>query len=122
MSTASVAEPLKRTLAAKHEFIRTSLKAGKVPTGPMLASFLQALVHEMGPHVKASPPALQEFLKSGLASLGWNVATNSAAPGSAPPHRSGLSWAFWMARLLSARRCRAHLGTAPLWRKVWRRN
>jgi len=90
MSTASVAEPLKRTLAAKPEFIRTSLKAGKVPTGPMLASFLQALVHEMGPHVKASPPALQEFLKSGLASLGWNVATNSAAPGSAPPQARAL--------------------------------
>ena len=57
MGTASVPEPLKRTLAAKHEFVRTSLKAEKVPTGPMLASFLQALVHELGPHVNPFPAA-----------------------------------------------------------------
>jgi len=114
MSTASVAEPLKRTLAAKHEFIRTSLKAGKVPTGPMLASFLQALVHEMGPHVKASPPALHKSFSSRASPRWVGTLRPTQLLQAARRPRSGLSWAFWMARLLSARRCRAHLGTAPL--------
>ena len=72
-------------LATKqNEFVRTIVEGPTVPTAK-LASFLQALVHELGPHVKETPLALKEFLKSGLASLGWSVASNSPAPGSAPP-------------------------------------
>ena len=82
---ASAPTPFLRLLATKHEFVRTRLEAGKVPTAPMLKSFLEALVQELRPHVKAAPLTLQEFLKSGLASLGWIVASNSPAPGSAPP-------------------------------------
>ena len=77
--------PILIVLLAKHTFVRTSLDAGKVPTAPMLASFLKALVQELGPHVKAAPLSVNDCLKSGLASLGWNVASNSPAPGSAPP-------------------------------------
>ena len=82
---ASAPTPLLRLLATKYEFVRTRIEAGKVPTAPMLKSFLEALVQELRPHVKAAPLTLQEFLKSGLASLGWIVASNSPAPGSAPP-------------------------------------
>jgi len=86
---ASAPTPFLRLLATKHEFVRTfvrtRLEAGKVPTAPMLKSFLEALVQELRPHVKAAPLTLQDFLKSGLASLGWIVASNSPAPGSAPP-------------------------------------
>lgn len=77
--------PVLMILIVKHDFVRTNLDAGKVPTAPMLASFLQALVQELGPHVKAAPPPVNDRLKSGLSSLGWNVASNSPAPGSAPP-------------------------------------
>ena len=82
---ASAPSPILRLLATKHEFVRTRLEADKVPTAPMLKAFLEALVQELRPHVKVAPPTLQAFFKSGLASLGWIVASNSPAPGSAPP-------------------------------------
>jgi hypothetical protein len=82
---ASAPTPLLRLLATKHEFVRTRLEAGKVPTAPMLKAFLEALVQELRPHVKAAPLTLQEFFKSGVTSLGWIIASNSPAPGSAPP-------------------------------------
>ena len=82
---ASAPSPILRLLATQHEFVRTRLEAGKVPTAPMLKAFLETLVQELRPLVKAAPPTLQAFFKSGLTSLGWVVASNSPAPGSAPP-------------------------------------
>ena len=47
---ASAPTPFLRLLATKHEFVRTRLEAGKVPTAPMLKSFLEALVQELMQH------------------------------------------------------------------------
>ncbi len=76
---------LLRLLESKHQFVRTALEEGKHPTPAALASFLQTLVFEAGPLVKSAPPFVGEALKVGLANLGWQVATNSPAPGSSPP-------------------------------------
>ena len=72
-------------LASKHDFVRSNLDAGRVPTPQMLASFLQALVTELMPLVKAAPASVGETLKAGLTVIGWVVATNAPAPGSSPP-------------------------------------
>ena len=89
---ASAPTPFLRLLATKHEFVRTSLEAGKVPTAPML----EALVQELRPHLISrrrrcdAASIFKVILKSlgaRLPSLGWIVASNSPAPGSAPPAR-----------------------------------
>ena len=77
-------------LHAKHAFVRSQLEAGKVPPPAILAAFLQSLVNELGPLVKASPAAVGEVLKEGLHALHWVVATNSPASGSAPPNPAAI--------------------------------
>lgn len=77
--------PFLLLLASKHAFVTSSLAAGKVPSAPQLASFLQGLVNELLPHVRAAPSFVGDILKSELANLGWAVATNAPAPGSSPP-------------------------------------
>ena len=77
--------PLLLLLASKRDFVKTALEAGKVPTPSMLASFLQALVQEIAPHIKVAQPSAVTALRSGLTTLGWNVAANAPAAGSAPP-------------------------------------
>ena len=64
---ASAPTPLPRH--NKHEFVRTSLEAGKVPTAPML----EALVQELRPHLISrrrrcdAASIFKVILKSGLA-------------------------------------------------------
>ena len=77
--------PLLLLLASKHAFVKAQLDAGKVPAPPIIAGFLRALVQELGPLVKASPPAVGERLKTGLAALNWVVASNSPIVGSTCP-------------------------------------
>ena len=72
-------------LAAKHNFVRQNIEAGKVPSSQVLFTFLRTLVQEVGPHVKALPPAVGEVLKTGLAGLGWDVGCNAPTAGSSPP-------------------------------------
>ena len=84
--------PILLLLASKAAFVRSQLDAGKVPTAPMLAAFLQALVQELMPHVKAAQPSVGETLKAGLAALGWSVASN------APSARSNVAAAVRAAR------------------------
>ena len=58
-------------VAARRDFVKANVDAGKLPPPAVLASFLQTLVQEMQPHVKAAAPSVGELLKAGLAALGW---------------------------------------------------
>ena len=77
--------PLLLLLASKASFVKQQLDAGKVPAPPVLAAFLQQLVSELLPHVKAAPSSVGDALKAGLAAVGWNVGTNAPTPGSSSP-------------------------------------
>ena len=114
---ASAPTPLPRH--NKHEFVRTSLEAGKVPTAPML----EALVQELRPHLISrrrrcdAASIFKVILKSlgaRLPSLGWIVASNSPAPGSAPrgrprPRCPGLS-----GQVSALAECAAKTGEFPV--------
>eukprot|EP00966_Prymnesium_polylepis_P131442 3040037-Prymnesium_polylepis.1 len=77
-------------LDSKLAFVQGMLDAGKLPSAQQIAAFLQALVQELKPHIKDSPPPTADALKVGFAGMGWDVATNSPAAGSAPPQPSDL--------------------------------
>ena len=81
--------PILLILAAKRDFVSSMLAAGKTPTPQQLASFLQALVVELLPHVKSASPHVGEALKTGLSVLGWSAQANAPLPGSAPPQPDG---------------------------------
>ena len=114
--------PLLLLLASKRDFVKTALDAGKVPTPSMLASFLQALVQEIAPHIKVAQPSAVTVLRSGLTTLGWNVAANAPAAGSAPPQPGDVlgfldaALADWPMRATRVHKCgspRAPQGVCP---------
>ena len=82
--------PILLILAAKRDFVSSMLGAGKTPTPQQLASFLQALVVELLPHVKSASPYVSEILHNGLSALGWSAQTNAPVPGSSPPQPANI--------------------------------
>ena len=77
--------PLLLVLHSKAEFVRGNIAAGKVPSAPQTAAFIREVVNALGPHIRGAPPATVAALRSGFGSVGWDVAANAPAPGTAPP-------------------------------------
>ena len=81
----SALTPLLQLLEGNRAFVQSNLAAGSIPTVEQLHSWLQTLVKELGPIVRKSPVAVEDTLKAGLASLGWDAIDNKPAPEASPP-------------------------------------
>ena len=90
---ASAPTPLPRH--NKHEFVRTSLEAGKVPTAPMLEALVQV---ELRPHLISRRRRCDFKVARGSPALAWVdccVQLAGSRQRAARPPQAALSWAFW---------------------------
>ena len=76
---------MQSVLGDRLRLLNSRLAQGQLPSPPQLAAFLQETVAGLSPYVGTVPPPTRSLVQAGFASLGWDVVTNGAKPGSNPP-------------------------------------